>query len=133
MAGTFKAQIDEIIRKDKALLDAVVRQSVQDVIDDAQLSKQKGGRMPVKTGFLRASGKISFTGMPSGPTRDMTDKTYKEPSYETRLASFKAGGRLFFGWTAIYAGKQEFLNGFLSGAVQKWQSIVSKNVARAKE
>ena len=129
---SFKAQVDRIILKNEKKVDALIRQSLQDIIDDAQLAKAKGGRMPVDTGFLRASGQLSFTGMPTGPTRDMSDKTYTEPTFEATLAKAKAGDRLFFGWTAIYAGKQEFLNGFLSGALQKWQAIVAKNVEKLK-
>lgn len=129
---SFTAQVDEIILRNSKKVDALIRASINDVIDDAQLSKAKGGRMPVDTGFLRASGQLSLTGMPSGPTRDMSDKTYTEPTFTATLAGATAGDTLFFGWTAVYAGKQEYVNGYLSGALQKWQSIVAKNVEKLR-
>lgn len=130
----FTAQVrDQIVEPNKIKLDALVRQSVQDVIHEAQLSDDKGGKMRIDTGFLRASGQMSFTGMPTGPNRPASKS--KPNSYqwgadnvELKLANVETGDTIFFGWTASYAAAREFHDGFLSSAVQRWQIIVNNNV-----
>lgn len=135
MAQNFSAQVSKLILKYKDLTDIVARESIQRTIDLAQLPKAKGGNMPVDTGFLRASGQQSFTGMPTGPVRgvkreDPDDKTiiYQSPVTVTILGGFKTGMSLFFGWTAIYARKQNLYNGFLDRAVNRWQKTVDEVV-----
>lgn len=87
--------------------------------------------MRVDTGFLRSSGQISLTGMPSGPTRgEKTEPNSYSPSTENVTATLSgvvAGDTVYYGWTAVYAGPREFHDGFLSGALQKWQAIVDKH------
>lgn len=126
----FKAQVDEIVRQNKTKIDALIRQSVNDLVEDAQVSTAKGGRMRVDTGFLRNSGQMSLTGMPSGPTRGDEGKSYSEPVYQATLARVKAGDTIYFGWTAAYAGPREFHDAFLEGALQKWQQIVTVNCGK---
>lgn len=135
---TFSVQVDAIIAATEKRLAAVCRMTVQDVIIDAQTSVGKGGRMRVDTGFLRASGRISFTGMPSGPQRG--DKNAKPGAYPDntdatilQIGEFKPGGpALFFGWTANYAKYREAYDGFLSAAIQNFQTYFAKNVERVK-
>lgn len=132
--GKFVAEVDEIIRNVDARLTAVMRQSFQDVIDDAQTPVSKGGRMRVDTGFLRASGRVGFGGMPGGPSRGEKSGRYgyDESSVELALAQAEPGVTLFFGWSAAYAAPREAKDGFLAGAVARWQEFVSKNVERVK-
>lgn len=137
MAKTFTAQVDEIVTKTNKRMEALIRMSVQDVIDEAQTPVGKGGKMRVDTGFLRASGQLSFDGMPTGPVRG--DKTapnsypspdkYSSTATVLQLANFKVGMSVYFGWTANYAKYREAYDGFLVSAVAKWQEIVSKNAA----
>lgn len=97
----------------------------------AAASGGKGGKMRVDTGFLRASGQLSLTGMPSGPVRG--DKngsyTFDRTIAETTLNGVTAGDTVFWGWTANYAKYREAYDGFLISAVQQWQAIVNKNAA----
>lgn len=127
----FAAEVDDIIGKVDERMTLVLRQSIQDVILNANQAKAKGGRMPVDTGFLRASGAISYTGMPSGPSRgELTAKdsyAFNEVSIQTDLAKLKVGDTVWFGWTAAYARYQELYNGFLEGALQQWGRIVAFN------
>lgn len=91
--------------------------------------------MRVDTGFLRASGQASLTGMPTGPGRGSPDGTYPPDttSVIVTIANAKVGeDRIFFGWTANYARYRESRDAFLRLAVQKWDQIVSSNVAKAK-
>jgi len=130
----FVADVADFVTKSEVLTDAVIRASVQDVIDDAQLSDDKGGRMRVDTGFLRASGQISLTGMPTGPERGDPEGKYdwKAETVEATLAGVKAGDTIYFGWSASYAAAREFRDGFLDGAVQNWPQIVARTVEKLK-
>ncbi len=133
---SFQAQVDDIVKKDAAKMDAVVKGSLQDLIDEAQLSDDYGGNMRVDTGFLRASGQSSLSGMPSGPTRgeskDPNSYQYSSAKVVANIMGLKPGGTLWFGWTAIYASAREFKDGFLSAALQNWQKIVDANVRKSK-
>lgn len=135
MAKTFQAQVSAIIMKHREIMDAVARESIQDLIDEVQTPKAKGGSMPVDTGFLRASGQVSFTGMPSGPARPPEGALPGSIPYApdvniARLANVKNGVAVHFGWTAIYARKQNLYNGFLDKGLANWQKIVNKVVRR---
>lgn len=164
MAGkTITAQLDPIIKETKTRLLVLARLSVQEVIDIAQtpggsvastkkaikkglggrgkrkrqgpVARQgKGGKMRVDTGFLRASGQLSFTGMPSGPVRGDPAKTYEYDGETTtlKLSSLILGQTVYFGWTAAYAAIRETYDGFLSSAVQQWPAIVAKITEQIK-
>lgn len=135
MAKSFQAQVSDIIMKHREIMDAVVRESIQDLIDEVNTPKAKGGSLPLDTGFLRASGQVSFTGMPSGPIRPPEGALPGSIPYNpdiniVRLAGVKHGVRVFFGWTAIYARKQNLYNGFLDKGLANWQKIVNNVVRR---
>lgn len=127
--GSFTADIEDIVAVSEQRMIAVMRQSLQDVVDNAQLPTAKGGRMRVDTGFLRASGQASLTGMPQGPIRGTKDDTYSTDDSEViaTLGEMKLGAIFFFGWTANYAQYREIYDGFLEGALQHWGSIVAIN------
>lgn len=134
MASPFLATVDKFVLETNERLTAVVRASVQDLVDQAQTPTGKGGKMRVDTGFLRASGQMSLTSMPSGPVRGDKDKKYNFDMNTTVsvLSGFKIGDTVFFGWTAGYAKYREVYDGFLASAVQNWQTIVNKNAAALK-
>lgn len=123
-------QIDTIVIKTEARMLAVMRQSIANVVEDAQTPVAKGGRMRVKTGFLRASGLASLNAAPSGPRVGDKKKTYawEGESVNTVLAKMKIGDAFYFGWTAGYAKYREVFDGFLESAIQKWQNHVDTAV-----
>lgn len=135
--GKFTASVaDWVNRSEKGLL-AVRNESVKRVIQDAQLSDDKGGRMRVDTGFLRSSGQLSLSGFPSGPVRGDTDAAPNQYDFNVSpvvliLAGASLDNTLYFGWTAEYAAYREFHDGFLRLAVQKWPNIVDGVVAEVK-
>jgi hypothetical protein len=135
MAKSFSAQVDEYIAKYKNRLIAVARDATQEVINQSNRPVAKGGRMRVDTGFLRASGQASLTGMPQGPIRGNKDATYNtdEATIILSLSQLQLGGSFFFGWSANYAKYRELYDGFLSSTIANWQSIVDKSVLKAKE
>lgn len=136
MAKSFVAQVSSIVLKNKELCDMLARESIQALTDEANKPKSKGGNMPVDTGFLRASGQISLSGMPSGPVRGRdrkdgeTGELYRAPEAYAVLSGVVAGMTVFFGWTAVYARKQNLYNGFLDKAIMNWQKIVNATVRK---
>lgn len=126
------ADIEDIVKVSEKRMVALMRASLQDVINEAQQSRFKGGRMRIDTGFLRASGQASLTGMPTGPDRPTTDDetdsySYNESATEVVLGDLKFGSTFYFGWTASYARYRELYDGFLEGALQHWARIVAFN------
>lgn len=135
--ASFSATVDKIILKTRKRMKAVVQGSVQDTIKEANTTTAKGGRMRVDTGFLRASGRISFSGMPSGPSRPpQTDGpvsyNWDEASIIAGLAGVELGDLIYFGWTAEYARYREVYDGFLESALMNWQLTVDRNVRKVK-
>lgn len=133
----FSAQVDEFVAKTNKRMLALQRESLQRTVDDAQTPVGKGGRMRVDTGFLRASGQGSLNGMPTGPARgESKDKFFYDDSDKQTvvltLSEMKLGATFFFGWTANYAKYREAYDGFLEGAVQKWQQTVDAVTADIK-
>lgn len=129
MSKTFTAQVEDIVAGNNERLTALMRQSIQDVVNDMQTPVGKGGKMRVDTGFLRASGQASLNGMPTGPSRgDAGGKyTYDDGSVIVTIGQLKLGSILWFGWTANYAKYREAYDGFLESALQKWPQIVKRN------
>lgn len=130
--ANFEAQVSDIVHRNKIKLDAVVKGSLQDLVNEAQTPVAKGGKMRVDTGFLRASGQMSLTGMPSGPSRGNDTETYapSEANVTLTLAGVELGNTVYFGWTAAYAAARESKDGFLESALQNWQKIVDVNVRK---
>ena len=128
------ADIEDIIAVSEKRMIALMRASLQDVINEAQLATGKGGRMRVDTGFLRASGQASLTGLPTGPsmkpdeaTRHSVDDGSAATNITVQLGQLKMGATFYFGWTANYARYRELYDGFLEGALQNWSRIVAFN------
>lgn len=131
MPGNFSAKVDDFVRVSKERMEAVTKDAIQTLVEDAQLPVAKGGHMRVDTGFLRASGQYSLNGMPTGPSRPSDGVSTADTT--VMLAKLQVGGRIFFGWTANYAKYREYHDGFLGLAVQRWQSIVDESVRKLKQ
>jgi hypothetical protein len=130
---TFEADLARF--SDLAIEDimACIKASTQDVLSDAQTPVDKGGNLPVDTGYLRNSlitelvGGTSFLGA---------------ASYTAVLAGWQPGQELQSGWIAEYALRIEFgFRGvdskgrkynqkpryYLRQAVSKWNKHMRKN------
>ena len=137
---SFTAQVDDFVKESEQRMNAVVLVSVQTTINIAQNPTAKGGLMRVDTGFLRASGQVSFDGMPTGSGRNPTRRKKGESglvyatdeNYVVKLAGFKLGATIFWGWVADYAEIRNAYDGFLDNATAKWQSTVANSVAKLK-
>ena len=117
-------------------LRAVARKSVQDVIEIAQTPKGDGGRMPIVTGFLRASIQAGIHTMPAGPTQGKKGTKYTRPiGGPVAVALLRwdpsTTDRLFVGWTANYARHMDAKNSYLTSAVELWDQIVARAAKKA--
>lgn len=137
---TFQADVDRIVVNTEKRLVLVMKQSLINAINEMQTPVAKGGKMRVDTGFLRASGQASLTGVPTGPSikpKDATkgkidDGEKKYPQTEATIGQLQFGITFYFGWTANYARYREAYDGFMYATVQNWQKIVDDVVAEAK-
>lgn len=136
---TFSAQIDAQILKCKTRLEAVVRTSLQTLVDQANLEGPsvarpdggRGGRMPVDVGFLMNSIAAAIGSVPSGPSKRSELKGDPDAAAIV-IANMKIGETLYIGWTAEYARAMEARYGFRDAAAQKWPQYVAEAVAETK-
>lgn len=135
--GPIRAQIENIKRFRAAQLLAIAQQSIQDVVNDMQTPRAKGGNMPVDTGFLRNSLVSGEAGsMAQGPTRPDEGGSDAGAGVIMAIANMSLGDYLRFSYMANYAVYQELgANGrsgnyFMATSAKKFQSHVSRNAAR---
>lgn len=128
MTDTFTLDVENFADLAIEKSTAVLRQSYQDVLEDAQKPRAKGGRMRVDTGFLRNSHVSGIAGQGVVEGAD---------SYVLTAASVELGDVIEGGWTANYAEAREFgargqePDMFMRGAAQNWNGFVEKNAAKA--
>lgn len=127
MAKSFSDQVGAFVAKTPGRLNAVFRQSAQDVIEDAQQ------RVNVDTGFLRSSGDAALNKLPVVPTDPPEGQeafTWSADSALAIIAQATTGDTIFFGYGARYAAFVESRFGFLRLAAQNWPAIVRRNAQR---
>lgn len=124
--GKFSAKVDDWIRKSERLTHAVMQESVQAVVEDANTPIEQGGHMPVDTGYLRNSCTANIGGMPRG------DGEGGDAQLASTLITWKPGQTLYIGWVANYARNMEWRYGFVRLATQKWQMHVNAAAKKAK-
>jgi hypothetical protein len=134
----FAANVEDWVSEVEGLTLLVLKESIDETVNTMQVPKPDGGRMPVKTGFLRSTGLSSLNGWPSGPDDKPKDAApnsfdWDGESVTTTLDDMKQGDTFYFGWTAVYALKQEVYNGFLDTAAQNWQTTVDANVRKLRD
>ena len=123
------ATLDQWTRKTERRIDAVLKDATQSVVAVAQVTKAKGGRMPVDTGNLRNSLQSSVAG---------GAMSVGEASYVMAAAGMKGGDVATFTYTAAYSKAVNNGNNgrpgahFVEGAVDQWPAIVRSSTAKAK-
>lgn len=132
MAGTFAADVGAWAAKSEQRMTAVFRQSAQTVAETVKMTRDRGGHMRVKTGFLRASLMASTSQMPSinpmaKPADDADDNSYAEDANVTLvIAGADIGETIYLGFTASYARAREYEDGFVRLTAQQWPQIVEQ-------
>ena len=131
MPKSFSASVAAHVIKAKMRMNAVFLDSVQDVAEIANEPVAQGGRMRVKSGFLRNSQTAAIGSPPSGPSNAKTDQP-GNPSEDVALviAGATVNDIIFVGWSANYARPREARDGFLEYAAKQWPRIVADNVKR---
>ena len=128
MASAFDKQVTAWARKSEQRLLLTYRQSLQDIVEEAQEPVGSGGNMPVISSFLRNSGDAALNQLPVGETVKPEDYVPRSWDAEAALlvinrATFE--DKFFFGWTAVYANRVEEKRGFARLAAQRWPQIVT--------
>ena len=133
MASSFAQQVGAFVAKSDARMTAVFRQSAQDVINEAQEPRGRGGNMPIRTGFLRGTGDSALNKLPVGETKPPEGQetfSWDAGAALAVIAQAKLGDTIFFGWSAEYSVYMESRYGFLRLAAQNWPAIVRRNAQR---
>ena len=129
MAKYTFATLDQWTKKTQKRIDAVLKDATQSVVAVAQVSRDKGGRMPVITNNLRGSLQSSIAG---GAFAE------GEASHILVAPQMKGGDVATFTWTAEYAAAVNNGNRgrpgahFVEGAVDQWPAIVRASIRKAK-
>ena len=139
--GKFADKVKRFETKFEKRFRATARGAVQTTLMTAQRTVGQGGRMRVDTGFLRASIQGSLNGMPDGPVNNPTKTKYGpsaqvagEPIVQVLLKWQPQQEQvLSVGWTANYARPREYHDGFLRGAVERWDSHVKTAAKIARQ
>lgn len=133
--GSFETQVNKFVVDTEEKMVAVMRDAIQNTVQTMQKPVAKGGKMRVKTGFLRSSGAAQIGSVPSGQSSNPDQKHYSwnTGNLETTLAKMKLGDTFFWGWTANYAKYREAYDGFMEAALQNWQKQVDLSVRKLKK
>lgn len=140
---SFAAAVANFAEKVPEAVEAVRNQSAADVVREMQKLDIEGGRMPHKTGFLQESLMASTATMPSinAASRPVEGRTYKFDFgiIEAVIAGASLEDDLYFGYTAAYAGHQEYGAqgrpgvGFVRLAAQNWPVHVNRNAEKVRK
>jgi hypothetical protein len=130
------AQLDAWTKETSARMLAVYKGSVQEFVSRAQF------RIPVDTGFARASIRGSFEAMPE---IDPNAAGIPGQSYDFDMSSIvllinsaQPGQTIYIGWTANYVPyleyghSQQAPNGFIGITALEWPQIVAGEIEKAK-
>ncbi|AWN47132.1 hypothetical protein DK419_13095 [Methylobacterium terrae] len=133
----FLSQVTDWVRETEGRIKAAFQESAQRVIEDMQR------RVPVDTGFLRASLQVSNT-VPVPADRSAnegTAYTYNPNAAALVIAGAKIGSTLYASYTAVYAARVNYGfvgtdalgrtynqqgRHFIELALQRWPQIVDE-------
>ena len=132
MALSFTKQVQNWKNATELRVTLVFQESVQDLAAEANTPRDKGGNMPVQTGFLINSLGAELNAIPVGqssPPENYNNQQWNSAPVLLAINSAKLGDSITLGYTANYAQKMEMKYAFLRLAAQNWNQIV-KNVVR---
>lgn len=141
MAGKFSATVTGWCAEKKTRMTAVRREAVQRTIEAMQTPVAKGGNMPVKSGYLRASLKATIgfadftaTDNPGGDTVF----SYDPSPISLVIAGADVSDPITASYTAVYArianygGANRAPRLFVDLAAQRWPQIVADVATEAE-
>lgn len=134
--GTFSAAVSAKVRARKNLIEAVFKQSVQDIAEIAQTPGPsvfnpgggRGGHMPIgETGFLRASF-VATLGTPPMQRENPGVATGYDPGpISLVIAGADVEDTITLAWTANYARIVHRRYQWAALAAQRWGEMVQNN------
>lgn len=131
--ANFVAQVEDWIRRVEGGLDAVFRESVQELVSQMQ------ALVPVDTGFLRASLRASTTAMPVLSIDNPGGRfTPDFGQIELVIMGSEAGETIYLGYTAKYGAYVHYgaqgrpPRPWVDMVVQRWSTIVSDKAKELK-
>lgn len=146
---SFAASIASFRDLTKTQMQAVLSESIQDVMDEAQTPVANGGRMPVDDGHLINSVVTELNGTQIGTTALAEDLSGSASGANIALlvAGIEPGDTARIGWAAAHAMRQH--EGFVGedslgrtynqqgkhwvdGAAANWPAHIEKNAKRLK-
>lgn len=143
--ASFSAQIGAWAAKVEGAIEAVFRESVQELVEQADqlLADMVYAQPPAssgykRTGFLRSSVKVSTASMPLANRPQGVPDTGYMAEIEVQITGADVGEVIYIGWTAEYAGFVHWgANGaaprpWVSMVAQRWQAIVDVKAAELK-
>lgn len=143
--GRFTAAVESWVEQVQGGLLSIVQESTQEIVELIKRPVGAGGNMPVDTSFLQNSLQGSASSMPliqPGHTGEgQSPMVGNATEIEALIAGMKIGDTLYFGFTAVYALRQNY--GFVGTdslgrnynqqgryfvelAVQQWPQLVEK-------
>lgn len=136
MSKKFEAQVADWVIETEGVLLAVVRASIQRLVDKVQQPVAKGGNMPVDTGWLRKSFQVTLN-VPATGLVDNPGGTHLWNDTDTimAIAGLELGDTIYGMFTAKYAIYVEYGHGnvpprgMVRKAAQQWNAIVNDVVA----
>lgn len=133
---SFSAQVSAWAAKSEQRLTAVFRDSAQTVAEEVKKTRDRGGHMRIKTGFLRTSLMASTSLMPpiNPEARPVPGQSYPDDNGQIQLviAGADLGETIYLGFTAAYARPREYQDGFVRLTAQRWPSIVKASAAKIR-
>lgn len=133
MAQSFSAQIDAWAHRVEGAVEAVFRESVQELVSQMQQL------VPIDTGFLRASLRASTSAMPVLSLDNPGGSHSPDPGQiELVIMAADVGETIYLGYTAKYGAYVHYGAGgrpprpWVDMVAQRWQGIVADKAAELK-
>ncbi len=125
----FANQINAWAKQATHRMEGVFKESVQELAGELAETIEKGGYMPVDTGFLRNSMAAAVNSIPRGPS--VKPRGYRKEDFDMRpivvaIVQARIGDSITLGFTANYAAAMEARYAFARNAAQNWDNIVKR-------
>lgn len=135
MASRFHNQVLAFQRKAEKAMVATLKDAAQELSEQANESRFKGGNMPIDFGFLRNSYVGALNSIPEGESERQGN--YRAADFDMTPAllainSVKLGDRLVLGWSANYAKHMEAKYSFMRLAAQDWSQICKRSAKKMR-
>ena len=142
--GSFSEKVDQWVKETEQRMTAVWRQSIDDLADHMNTTRDNGGRLPKLTGNLMRSLLASTSAMPS---TGEPDAKYSGQDVGLVTAGLRLDQTIWLGYQAIYArrlnygfvgedslGRTYNQAGahFVEAAIADWPNIVRMAVSKIK-